>query len=293
MLTRCRLRMRTRCMGRSPVPLLSVTAALILVFSVSPKRSLRRINPHLPHHAELSRRSVVSLRELSLRGGQKSTNESGTTIGEKRAAPTQEGEPKRTKPFVDFKSNITFSWGKAPAVNFSWMGPLSNTSSNNGSGVSIGALFGSKSKAEEEKKNDIYDSDFEADEQVLNSTSGEANETHLWRDVAGLFALEKEQWHSKGRGPARVNLGTDHARVILRAERINKLLLNIPINKDLVMMKHSNGKGALFRSVNFLPDQPTNSSNMTAETFAIRFKDKDTTEQFLAAVERAKSAVLK
>mmetsp|Transcript_29781 Transcript_29781/g.72581 ORF Transcript_29781/g.72581 Transcript_29781/m.72581 type:complete len:366 (-) Transcript_29781:274-1371(-) len=251
------------------------------------------------------RKSIVNWNPQRLRGGQEASVE-------KRVAGCNETQPTQKRSKTSFGSGFWSSTNKSsqpvwPASNSSlkWMDPMLNKTKLIKEG--IGLLFGKAAKVEKplntsqaNSKKKTEEGDGASEEADVEKTSGESNETVLWEGLADLFEMHEENWVRRGRGPANVNIGKGFSRIIVRADRVNRLLFNAPIHLKMEFQPLGQN-GLVFYAANYAsrPSEdgevkPKNETGVKKlETYALRFKDKPVTTDFLKAIKQAKDSLEK
>ncbi|PXF40790.1 Ran-binding protein 3 [Gracilariopsis chorda] len=117
-------------------------------------------------------------------------------------------------------------------------------------------------------------------------TSGEEEETNLFRNRAKLYSLEGEQgkqsWRERGVGALKMNEHneTHKVRLLMRSEGVFRVILNTPLYDRIKLDR------ATERSIRFQGFE-----EQDAKCFLLRFATRDATSEFVAAVEKWKKSV--
>lgn len=169
---------------------------------------------------------------------------------------TKDGSPSQSSPLP------TFSFG----------------TSNNGSTPlfgTTGASLGTKSEGS---------SAFRAMQEVPKET-GEENEETVFSADSALFEFFDGGWKERGKGEVKLNVVKDEtrkARLVMRAKGNLRLILNASLYPDMKLTKMDK-KGITFACVNIATEGKDGLS-----TFALKFKEISTVEDFSSAVSAHK-----
>ncbi|XP_057464630.1 nuclear pore complex protein NUP50A-like [Actinidia eriantha] len=116
--------------------------------------------------------------------------------------------------------------------------------------------------------------------------TGEENEKAVFTADSVLFEFVEGGWKERGKGELKVNVSTTRtgkARLVMRAKGLYRLILNASLYPDMKMTSMEK-KGVTFACMN-----STGEGKDGLSTFALKFKDGSTVEEFRAAVAEHKS----
>jgi Ran-binding protein 3 len=112
--------------------------------------------------------------------------------------------------------------------------------------------------------------------------TGEENEKAVFTADSALYEYLDGGWKERGKGELKLNVpvsGTERARLVMRAKGNYRLVLNASLYDDMAL-KDMDKKGVTFACLN-----STGESQSGLATFALKFKDTATREEFKTAVE--------
>ncbi|KAL6657848.1 hypothetical protein ACP70R_005628 [Stipagrostis hirtigluma subsp. patula] len=115
--------------------------------------------------------------------------------------------------------------------------------------------------------------------------TGEENEKAVFTADSTLYEYLDGGWKERGKGELKLNIpvsGGERARLIMRAKGNYRLVLNASLYDDM-LLKDMDKKGATFACVNSIGETQSDLA-----TFALKFKDTVTRDEFKAAVETHK-----
>uniref|UniRef100_A0A2P2K017 Uncharacterized protein MANES_11G048200 n=1 Tax=Rhizophora mucronata TaxID=61149 RepID=A0A2P2K017_RHIMU len=150
--------------------------------------------------------------------------------------------------------------------------------SNNGSS----SLFSASGSAATSKSEG---SSFPSMQEVPIET-GEENERVVFIADSALFEFLNGTWKERGKGEVKVNVSTtetERARLLMRARGNYRLILNASLYPDMKLTSMDK-RGLTFACMN-----STGENKDSLSTFALKFKDNYTVEEFRAAVTAHKS----
>uniref|UniRef100_A0A0A9AFC9 RanBD1 domain-containing protein n=1 Tax=Arundo donax TaxID=35708 RepID=A0A0A9AFC9_ARUDO len=115
--------------------------------------------------------------------------------------------------------------------------------------------------------------------------TGEENEKVVFTADSALYEYLDGGWKERGKGELKLNVpvsGGERARLVMRAKGNYRLVLNASLYDDM-SLKDMDKKGVTFACMNSISE-----SQSGLATFALKFKDTVTREDFKAAVEAHK-----
>jgi Ran-binding protein 3 len=116
--------------------------------------------------------------------------------------------------------------------------------------------------------------------------TGEENEKAVFTADSALYEYLDGGWKERGKGELKLNVpvsGGERARLVMRAKGNYRLVLNASLYDDMAL-KDMDKKGVTFACLNSIGE-----SQSGLATFALKFKDTATREDFKAAVETHKT----
>ncbi|CAL5076707.1 unnamed protein product [Urochloa decumbens] len=116
--------------------------------------------------------------------------------------------------------------------------------------------------------------------------TGEENEKAVFTADSALYEYLSGGWKERGKGELKLNVPVsdgERARLVMRTKGNYRLVLNASLYDDM-SLKDMDKKGATFACVNSIGESQ---SGLT--TFALKFKDTATREEFKGAVETHKT----
>ncbi|CAL4892983.1 unnamed protein product [Urochloa decumbens] len=116
--------------------------------------------------------------------------------------------------------------------------------------------------------------------------TGEENEKAVFTADSALYEYLNGGWKERGKGELKLNVpvnGGERARLVMRTKGNYRLVLNASLYDDM-SLKDMDKKGATFACMNSIDESQ---SGLT--TFALKFKDTATREEFKGAVEAHKA----
>ncbi|RCV09622.1 hypothetical protein SETIT_2G044000v2 [Setaria italica] len=116
--------------------------------------------------------------------------------------------------------------------------------------------------------------------------TGEENEKAVFTADSALYEYLGGGWKERGKGELKLNVpvsGGERARLVMRTKGNYRLVLNASLYDDM-SLKDMDKKGATFACVNSIGESQ---SGLT--TFALKFKDTATREEFKGTVEAHKT----
>ncbi|CAN6209412.1 unnamed protein product [Urochloa humidicola] len=116
--------------------------------------------------------------------------------------------------------------------------------------------------------------------------TGEENEKAVFTADSALYEYLDGGWKERGKGELKLNVpvsGGERARLVMRTKGNYRLVLNASLYDDM-SLKDMDKKGATFACVNSIGE-----SQSSLATFALKFKDTATREEFKGAVETHKT----
>ncbi|GJN14127.1 hypothetical protein PR202_gb00910 [Eleusine coracana subsp. coracana] len=181
-------------------------------------------------------------------------------------------------------SSSSFSFGSAPKDGSSG-GPLFGLKTDGSSfpSFNLGATNNSSSSpalattAEAPKKFPMPEGPVE---------TGEENEKAVFTADSALYEYLDGGWKERGKGELKLNVpvsGGERARLVMRAKGNYRLVLNASLYDDM-SLKDMDKKGVTFACLNSVSE-----SQSGLATFALKFKDTATREEFKVAVETHKT----
>ncbi|CAD6236593.1 unnamed protein product [Miscanthus lutarioriparius] len=193
------------------------------------------------------------------------------------------GQTSSATPLFSFKN---LSSGQNAFTGLTGTG-FSSTSFSFGSaskdGSSAGPLFGLKAdalatSAEAPKKFAMTEGPVE---------TGEENEKAVFTADSALYEYLDGGWKERGKGELKLNVpvsGGERARLVMRTKGNYRLVLNASLYNDM-SLKDMDKKGVTFACMNSIGESPS-----SLATFALKFKDTATREEFKDAVESHKTS---
>jgi Ran-binding protein 3 len=114
--------------------------------------------------------------------------------------------------------------------------------------------------------------------------TGEENEKAVFTADSALYEYLDGGWKERGKGELKLNVpvsssGGERARLVMRAKGNYRLVLNASLYNDM-SLKDMDKKGVTFACMNSIGESPS-----SLATFALKFKDTATREEFKDAVE--------
>jgi Ran-binding protein 3 len=116
--------------------------------------------------------------------------------------------------------------------------------------------------------------------------TGEENEKAVFTADSALYEYLDGGWKERGKGELKLNVpvsGGERARLVMRTKGNYRLVLNASLYDDMAL-KDMDKKGVTFACLNSIGE-----SQSGLATFALKFKDTATREDFKAAVETHKT----
>ncbi|CAL4907555.1 unnamed protein product [Urochloa decumbens] len=116
--------------------------------------------------------------------------------------------------------------------------------------------------------------------------TGEENEKAVFTADSALYEYLNGGWKERGKGELKLNVpvsGGERARLVMRTKGNYRLVLNASLYDDM-SLKDMDKKGATFACMNSIGE-----SQSGLATFALKFKDTATREEFKGAVEAHKA----
>ncbi|CAN6342371.1 unnamed protein product [Urochloa humidicola] len=116
--------------------------------------------------------------------------------------------------------------------------------------------------------------------------TGEENEKAVFTADSALYEYLDGGWKERGKGELKLNVpvaGDERARLVMRTKGNYRLVLNASLYDDM-SLKDMDKKGATFACMNSIGE-----SQSGLATFALKFKDTATREEFKGAVEAHKA----
>ncbi|CAN6181358.1 unnamed protein product [Urochloa humidicola] len=116
--------------------------------------------------------------------------------------------------------------------------------------------------------------------------TGEENEKAVFTADSALYEYLNGGWKERGKGELKLNVPVsdgERARLVMRTKGNYRLVLNASLYNDM-SLKDMDKKGATFACVNSIGE-----SQSSLTTFALKFKDTATREEFKGAVETHKT----
>ncbi|PUZ68518.1 hypothetical protein GQ55_2G034900 [Panicum hallii var. hallii] len=116
--------------------------------------------------------------------------------------------------------------------------------------------------------------------------TGEENEKAVFAADSALYEYLDGGWKERGKGELKLNVpvsGGERARLVMRTKGNYRLVLNASLYNDM-SLKDMDKKGATFACVNSISE-----SQSGLATFALKFKDTATREEFKDKVEAHKT----
>ncbi|XP_058111430.1 nuclear pore complex protein NUP50A-like [Magnolia sinica] len=182
-------------------------------------------------------------------------------------------------------SSSSFSFGSVPKDGPAPLSGLTNGSpsfsslgtanSNNGSPSSLqlfGAVASDATKSEGSSRPSM--------QQVVMET-GEEKENAVFTADAALFEYVEGGWKERGKGELKVNVstqGTERARLVMRAKGNYRLILNAGLYPDM-KLTNMDKRGITFMCMNSAVE-----GKDSLTTFALKFKDGATVNEFCGAI---------
>ncbi|CAN6213205.1 unnamed protein product [Urochloa humidicola] len=116
--------------------------------------------------------------------------------------------------------------------------------------------------------------------------TGEENEKAVFTADSALYEYLNGGWKERGKGELKLNVPVsdgERARLVMRTKGNYRLVLNASLYNDM-SLKDMDKKGATFACMNSIGE-----SQSSLTTFALKFKDTATREEFKGAVETHKT----
>ncbi|RCV18149.1 hypothetical protein SETIT_3G277300v2 [Setaria italica] len=116
--------------------------------------------------------------------------------------------------------------------------------------------------------------------------TGEENEKAVFTADSALYEYLDGGWKERGKGEVKLNVpvsGGERARLVMRTKGNYRLVLNASLYDDM-SLKDMDKKGVTFACMNSIGE-----SQSSLVTFALKFKDTATREEFKGAVETHKA----
>jgi Ran-binding protein 3 len=116
--------------------------------------------------------------------------------------------------------------------------------------------------------------------------TGEENEKAVFTADSALYEYLDGGWKERGKGEVKLNVpvsGGERARLVMRTKGNYRLVLNASLYDDM-SLKDMDKKGVTFACMNSISE-----SQSGLVTFALKFKDTATREEFKGAVETHKA----
>ncbi|KAJ3687612.1 hypothetical protein LUZ61_016776 [Rhynchospora tenuis] len=235
--------------------------------------------------------------EMGEDGGEKECGEEKENVGGEKEEDKVEGGRNATdikedpKPATNFSSFQHLSSSQNAFSGLAGTG-FSTTSFTFGSSTSSTSLFGAVPANNGSSFNSITGLNTNPTENnkvtmhEVHVETGEENEKAVFTADAILYEYLDGGWKERGKGELKLNLtttGVDKARLVMRARGNYRLILNANLYADMAL-KEMDKKGATFLCVNGTAEGQTGPS-----TFALKFKDEDTRDDFCASVEAHKA----
>ena len=117
--------------------------------------------------------------------------------------------------------------------------------------------------------------------------TGEENEKAVFTADSALYEYLDGGWKERGKGELKLNVpvsGGERARLVMRTKGNYRLVLNASLYNDM-SLKDMDKKGVTFACMNSIGESPS-----SLATFALKFKDTGTREEFKDAVESHKTS---
>ena len=117
--------------------------------------------------------------------------------------------------------------------------------------------------------------------------TGEENEKAVFTADSALYEYLDGGWKERGKGELKLNVpvsGGERARLVMRTKGNYRLVLNASLYNDM-SLKDMDKKGVTFACMNSIGESPS-----SLATFALKFKDTATREEFKDAVESHKTS---
>jgi Ran-binding protein 3 len=117
--------------------------------------------------------------------------------------------------------------------------------------------------------------------------TGEENEKAVFSADSALYEYLDGGWKERGKGELKLNVpvsGSERARLVMRTKGNYRLVLNASLYNDM-SLKDMDKKGVTFACMNSIGESPS-----SLATFALKFKDTATREEFKDAVESHKTS---
>jgi len=117
--------------------------------------------------------------------------------------------------------------------------------------------------------------------------TGEENEKAVFTADSALYEYLDGGWKERGKGELKLNVpvsGNERARLVMRTKGNYRLVLNASLYNDM-SLKDMDKKGVTFACMNSIGESPS-----SLATFALKFKDTATREEFKDAVEFHKTS---
>ena len=120
-------------------------------------------------------------------------------------------------------------------------------------------------------------------------TTGEENETVMFKEKAKLYRLNEGQWKERGVGEMKIlmNPETNKSRILMRREQVFRLCANHLITQEMKMeQKQGSEKTFIWYTNADMSEQAP-----TAETFAVKFKNEQIAGTFASKFKECQEAL--
>ena len=173
-------------------------------------------------------------------------------------------------------SSLAASTG-ADSSSGEWWGKKTGFSGFTGAGTQLFAPKPASSEEDPEREADINFRPVVTLEAVETRT-GEEEEECLFSHRAKLYRFDSVQWKERGVGEMKIlrNNATQRSRIVMRREQIFKICCNHFITPELSLEPNISGRNAwTWKTSSDFAEE-----TVREETFSVRFKLKETAEQF-------------